>query len=117
MIRIVSPVTIAASLTEWFRSDAAGKPEGLLHERGRPDFRRLAELRTWLTTLATSLVAWSLPGVAFWGLASVWIDGYDLARAERVYTSASLAGAGAGTNQRWRTEGKPFDGFILRRPA
>jgi ubiquinone/menaquinone biosynthesis C-methylase UbiE/uncharacterized membrane protein YbhN (UPF0104 family) len=60
---------------------------------GAPSYDRLARTPTWLVALATSIVAWTLPGIGFWGLASVWGQPYGLLKAEYAYaTSASLGG-------------------------
>ena len=56
------------------------------------DFRRLATRRSWLVGLATSLAAWILPGVAFWGLSGVWGPPVGLARAEMAYASSAFGG-------------------------
>ena len=39
-----------------------------------------------------ALAAWILPGLAFWGVASVWGYPYGLAHAEEAYASSALAG-------------------------
>ena len=53
---------------------------------------RLASGRVWTAALATSLIAWVLPGVAFWSLAGVEEHGYGFAQGLREYAWATLAG-------------------------
>ena len=60
-------------------------------DRLEPD--RLASGHAWLVALAASAVAWVLPGLALWGVASVWGYPYGLAHAEQAYASSALAGA------------------------
>jgi 2-polyprenyl-3-methyl-5-hydroxy-6-metoxy-1,4-benzoquinol methylase/uncharacterized membrane protein YbhN (UPF0104 family) len=58
----------------------------------RLDLGQLASGRVWLVALATSVAAWLLPGLALWGVASVWGHPYGLGYAEEVYASSALAG-------------------------
>ncbi len=69
----------------------AGPPLPLFNDE-QPDVGRLAKSTTWLVALATSVVAWLLPGIAFWGIASVWGHQYAVWRAEDAYASSTLAG-------------------------
>ena len=57
-----------------------------------PRVTRLAGNRTWFVTFATSVLAWILPGLGYWGLAASWGTPYGLAQAQRAYTGATLAG-------------------------
>ena len=59
----------------------------------RLELGRLDSGRTWLVTLAASVAAWILPGLALWGVAGVWGHTYGLAQAEEAYASSALAGA------------------------
>jgi glycosyltransferase 2 family protein len=61
-------------------------------DQALPDFSRLTNSRAWLVGLATSVVAWLIPGVAFWILASTLGPAYGLGRAEYSYASSTLAG-------------------------
>lgn len=56
------------------------------------EFGRLANSSTWMAAFATSVAAWVLPGIAFWGLASVWGHPYGVGDAQRAYASSALAG-------------------------
>lgn len=53
--------------------------------------RRLADLRTWTVALLTSLVAWLLPSLGLWLLASHSSYGLGLADAVRTYASSATA--------------------------
>jgi SAM-dependent methyltransferase len=53
---------------------------------------RLASTRTWLIALIASVAAWSLPGLAFWAIASAWHPAYSFIEAQLAYTSSTLAG-------------------------
>jgi 2-polyprenyl-3-methyl-5-hydroxy-6-metoxy-1,4-benzoquinol methylase len=61
------------------------------HEE-RLDVSGLAGGDTWLVSLGTSLAAWTLPGLAFWGVTSVWGYPYGVGHAEEAYASSALAG-------------------------
>ncbi|MEO8260275.1 MAG: methyltransferase domain-containing protein [Acidobacteriota bacterium] len=62
------------------------------HHR-RPEPGRLASGPAWLVALGASVAAWLLPGLALWGIASVWGYPYRLADAEEAYAASALAGA------------------------
>lgn len=59
--------------------------------RPAASFRRLADLRTWMVALLTSVVAWLLPSLGLWLLASHESHGVDLADAVRTYASSATA--------------------------
>jgi 2-polyprenyl-3-methyl-5-hydroxy-6-metoxy-1,4-benzoquinol methylase/uncharacterized membrane protein YbhN (UPF0104 family) len=69
------------------RSPARMASPGELAEPGR-----LAGSDTWLVALAASVAAWVLPGLAFWGIVSVWGRPYGWLQAERAFASSTLAG-------------------------
>jgi ubiquinone/menaquinone biosynthesis C-methylase UbiE/uncharacterized membrane protein YbhN (UPF0104 family) len=71
-----------------------GTHAGRAFDRDRaPGCDRLARTSTWLMALATSIVAWTLPGIGFWALAGAWGYPYGILEAENAYaTSASLGG-------------------------
>jgi ubiquinone/menaquinone biosynthesis C-methylase UbiE/uncharacterized membrane protein YbhN (UPF0104 family) len=46
---------------------------------------RLAQSNTWLTGMATSLVAWLLPGLGLWMIAGAWMNGPTVSWAEQAY--------------------------------
>jgi len=71
-----------------------GTQAGQVFDRARaPSCDRLARTSTWLVALATSIVAWTLPGIGFWALAGTWGYDYGLLTAEHAYaTAASLGG-------------------------
>lgn len=52
---------------------------------------RLADLNTWSIGLATSLIAWLMPGVGLWGLSRHASQGIGLADAIHTYAASSLA--------------------------
>lgn len=52
----------------------------------------LAGDRVWATAVGASLVAWSLPGLALWALASSWGGAYTAAEALLAYASSALTG-------------------------
>ena len=56
------------------------------------EFGRLAKSSTWMAALATSVAAWVLPGIAFWGLTNVWDHPFSVGDAQRAYASSTLAG-------------------------
>ncbi len=64
----------------------------LAGDHALPDFSRLTNSRAWLVGLVTSVMAWVIPGGAFWILASALGSGYSLGRAEYSYASSTLAG-------------------------
>ena len=87
LIRPVRGVVSAADRPDW----EAGGPG--LRSRWGTGLDRLARTATWLVALAASIVAWTLPGIGFWGLAGAWGHPYGLMKAEHAYaTSASLGG-------------------------
>lgn len=53
---------------------------------------RLADLSTWSITLATSLIAWLMPGMGLWGLSRHASQGIGLAHAIHSYAASSLTG-------------------------
>ncbi|PWT79981.1 MAG: hypothetical protein C5B57_12995 [Blastocatellia bacterium] len=65
----------------------------LIGHHERPEFRRLAGQRAWLAGLATSVVAWMLPGISFWGLGGIWRPAFTPVDAELAYASSTLVGA------------------------
>ncbi len=71
-----------------------GTQAGRVFDRARaPNCDRLARTSTWLVALATSIVAWTLPGIGFWAVAGGWGYAFSLLTAEHAYaTSASLGG-------------------------
>jgi SAM-dependent methyltransferase/uncharacterized membrane protein YbhN (UPF0104 family) len=52
----------------------------------------LAGWDTWIVAFATSVAAWVLPGLAFWGIVSVWGRSYGWGQAEHAYASSTLEG-------------------------
>ncbi len=54
-------------------------------------FRRLADLRTWTTALATSLVAWVLPALGLWLLARTPGHALSLMEAVQTYGVSGIA--------------------------
>jgi SAM-dependent methyltransferase len=58
----------------------------------RLDTGQLASGQAWLVALGSSVAAWILPGLALWGVASVWGHPYGLGQAEEAYASSALAG-------------------------
>jgi 2-polyprenyl-3-methyl-5-hydroxy-6-metoxy-1,4-benzoquinol methylase/uncharacterized membrane protein YbhN (UPF0104 family) len=67
----------------------------LAHAAGfdeRPELGQLASAEAWLVALGTSVAAWILPGLAFWGVASVWSQPYGLGNAEEAYALSAVAG-------------------------
>ncbi len=71
---------IARPATRWFDAGLA------------PETKRLAVTHTWTVALGASVVAWILPGVAFWRLAAVWGEPLGLIRAEHAYAVSSGLG-------------------------
>jgi len=76
---------------------SAARIAGLLADRveirDAADVGKLAATPTWLAALAASVGAWLLPGLAFWGLASVDGSPFGVLQAERAYAwSAGLGG-------------------------
>jgi 2-polyprenyl-3-methyl-5-hydroxy-6-metoxy-1,4-benzoquinol methylase len=59
----------------------------------RTTLKRLTTHRTWLVALATSIAAWTLPGVALWGLAHSWNPEFSMRAGQYAYASSSLTGA------------------------
>ena len=57
-----------------------------------PQLNRLVGTREWTVAFTTSVVAWLLPGVAFWGLAATWGPRYSVAQAQMGYASSALVG-------------------------
>src|SRR5207244_3942618 len=96
---VVLLVAVAATMTMTVRRfclraattvvRAIARPAG---QDGRPAVDRLTEGHTWRWAFATSVAAWLLPGLAFWGIASVWGPPFGFARAEEAYASSALAG-------------------------
>ena len=62
------------------------------HQRPAGDFSRLAADVTWLTALAASVVAWTLPGVGFWLVANAWDHPLGLTRAIASYAASASRG-------------------------
>ena len=74
---------------------AAAAVRWLAHATGyddRLDAGQLASGHVWLVALGSSVAAWILPGLAFWGVASVWGHPYGLGHAQEAYASSALAG-------------------------
>jgi ubiquinone/menaquinone biosynthesis C-methylase UbiE/uncharacterized membrane protein YbhN (UPF0104 family) len=57
-----------------------------------PDMTRLTQLRAWTAALATSVVAWLLPGIAFWWLLAAWDRPFGAVMAEHLYALSSMLG-------------------------
>ena len=65
-----------------------------IFEKARPRaFDRLGTTATWVPALATSVVAWVLPGFGLWLLAGEWGAHFSLLDAERTFTRAAVAGS------------------------
>ena len=100
----VLPLTIVAvTATRSFRAfaiaAAARACDGIVHHVWPQekhvrvgDFSRLVSHSTWLSTLTASLVAWILPGLAFWMMAAAWGRGFAVADAQFAYASSALTG-------------------------
>lgn len=74
-------------------SVAVARPAARLFDQGAAsDLGRLADARTWITALAASVVAWMLPGIAFWRIAAAAGHPFDLASATHSYASSSALG-------------------------
>ncbi len=62
-------------------------------EGTRPETRRLGQTRSWAVSLLASVMAWVLPGIAFWRLAGLWDVPFGIVDAEYAYAmSAGLGG-------------------------
>lgn len=61
-------------------------------EQHPPEPAELLGWRQWLVGLCTSVLAWVLPGVAFWMLADLWEHGMRLPEAVRAYALSSVFG-------------------------
>jgi ubiquinone/menaquinone biosynthesis C-methylase UbiE/uncharacterized membrane protein YbhN (UPF0104 family) len=69
------------------------RPAARAFDEGRTaNMARLAEGPAWLAALATSVVAWLLPGLAFWHIAANWGPPFDPIRAELAYAASSSLG-------------------------
>ena len=69
-------------------------PVARLFEPSRPrDFRRLSSQSAWLAALATSIVAWLLPGVGLYAIAGSWPGAVSLVQAHLAYTQSATLGA------------------------
>jgi ubiquinone/menaquinone biosynthesis C-methylase UbiE len=73
-------------------ASAVGRLMRLVGHDERPATGRLASTRAFLPAFVTSVAAWLLPGIAWWGLAGAWDRPYGLANAELAYASSTLAG-------------------------
>jgi 2-polyprenyl-3-methyl-5-hydroxy-6-metoxy-1,4-benzoquinol methylase len=52
---------------------------------------RLTQSGTWLTGMATSIVAWTLPGLGLWVLAGAWLGRPSVSWAEQAYAWSAAA--------------------------
>ena len=59
----------------------------------RPRTSKLVEGRSWSVALATSIVAWILPGLGFWTLVRVWDPGTQIGWGIGTYAESTALGA------------------------
>jgi SAM-dependent methyltransferase/uncharacterized membrane protein YbhN (UPF0104 family) len=89
LVSVVAPFRRAClALAVWVARPAANLFDG----GRRPEPRRLAEGKAWFVCLATSVVAWLLPGLGFWYVAGTWNNQFDIARAQFAYAASSSNG-------------------------
>lgn len=58
----------------------------------RATFRRLTGNRAWLVAVVTSVLAWTLPCAAFWGLAQSWGHPFSAGEGFHAYAASALTG-------------------------
>jgi len=58
----------------------------------RGEVNRLTPHAAWLTGLAVSTLAWALPGVALWAIASSWTNAFGMLDAQLAYAASALSG-------------------------
>jgi SAM-dependent methyltransferase/uncharacterized membrane protein YbhN (UPF0104 family) len=89
LLTAIPPVLRACRrAAEWL-----ARPAAHLFDRSQaPETARLSEGRTWLVGIVSSLIAWSLPGLGFWFVATGWERPFSLLQAEYAYAASSSLG-------------------------
>lgn len=95
LVLAISAVTFVSPVRRGILTVALGlaRPVArLFDDTPSPDMMRLTQARAWIAALGTSVVAWLLPGLAFWWVVGAWDRRFDLILAEHVYALSSMLG-------------------------